>query len=243
MTMPLHPTWPDIALRLVLTVLAGAVIGLNRESRGHAAGFRTTILVALAASVSMIEANMLLSVDGKAATSFATMDVLRFPLGVLTGVGFIGGGAILKRGNLVTGVTTAATLWAITAIGLCFGAGLLLLGLAATAIAAATLWLLKWLDRRIRREQHAVLVIALTPSEPMPDLEAQLRPAGFTASLRRKDSQPGGAASLTYRITWLRPEIAGPPVDLLALIEERYAIESFAFEAEGGTEGAAGLDR
>jgi putative Mg2+ transporter-C (MgtC) family protein len=68
--MPLHPTWQDIALRLILTMVAGALIGFNREVRGHAAGLRTTILVALAASIAMIQTNVLLSVGGKAADSF-----------------------------------------------------------------------------------------------------------------------------------------------------------------------------
>jgi uncharacterized membrane protein YhiD involved in acid resistance len=58
--MPLHPPWQDIALRLILTMVAGALIGFNREVRGHAAGLRTTILVALAASVAMIQTNVLL---------------------------------------------------------------------------------------------------------------------------------------------------------------------------------------
>lgn len=95
----------------MLTLVAGGLIGLDRERGGHAAGFRTTILVALAACLAMIQANLLLSIYGKTPGSFTQMDVLRFPLGVLTGVGFIGGGAILKRGDILTGVTTAATLW------------------------------------------------------------------------------------------------------------------------------------
>ena len=107
--MPLHPTWTDIAIRLALTVLASAIIGFDRGARGHAAGLRTTILAGLAASLSMIQANLLLSLDGKGSGSFAVMDLMRLPLGILTGVGFIGGGTILKKGDLVTGVTTAAT--------------------------------------------------------------------------------------------------------------------------------------
>lgn len=122
MSMPLEPTRPDIAIRLVLTILACSAIGLNRGARGHAAGFRTTILVGLAASVAMIQANILLSLDGKTPGSFAVMDLMRLPLGILTGVGFIGGGSILKKGDLVTGITTAATLWVVTVIGLCLGA-------------------------------------------------------------------------------------------------------------------------
>ena len=136
--MPLHPTWEDIALRLTLTMIAGGIIGFNRGARGEAAGFRTTILVGLAASVAMIQANILLSIGGKTADSFGVMDLMRLPLGILTGVGFIGGGAIMKRGDLVIGVTTAATLWVITVIGLCFGGDQLGLGVVATLLGAIT---------------------------------------------------------------------------------------------------------
>ena len=108
--MPLYPTWSDIAVRLALTMIAGVIIGFNREERGRAAGFRTTILVGLAASVAMVQTNLLLPMSGKTPASFAVMDLMRLPLGILTGVGFIGGRAILKKGQLITGVTTAATL-------------------------------------------------------------------------------------------------------------------------------------
>jgi putative Mg2+ transporter-C (MgtC) family protein len=82
MDMPLHPSWLDTAIRLTLTMLAGTVIGFNRGARGRAAGFRTTILVGLAASVAMIQANILLSLIGKTAGSFAVMDLMRLPLGI-----------------------------------------------------------------------------------------------------------------------------------------------------------------
>jgi putative Mg2+ transporter-C (MgtC) family protein len=138
--MPLHPTWEDICLRLLLTVIAGAMLGFDREARGHAAGLRTTILVALAASVAMIQTNILLPLEGKDQGSFAVMDMMRLPLGILTGVGFLGGGAILKRGGSISGVTTAATLWIATVIGLSFGGGQLGLGVIATGLAILTLW-------------------------------------------------------------------------------------------------------
>jgi putative Mg2+ transporter-C (MgtC) family protein len=153
--MPLHPAWDNITLRLVLTILAGGVIGFNRGVRGEAAGLRTTILVGLAASVAMIQANILLSIAGKTADSFGVMDLMRLPLGILTGVGFIGAGTILRRDSLTIGVTTAATLWVITVIGLCFGGGQLGLGIAATLLSLITLWGLKWVDAHIPREQRA----------------------------------------------------------------------------------------
>jgi putative Mg2+ transporter-C (MgtC) family protein len=101
--MPPEPTWTDIALRLLLTMLAGAIIGFDRGARGHAAGFRTTILVALAASVAMIQANILLPLHGKTPESFAVMDLMRLPLGILTGVGFIGADTIVRKGELIPG--------------------------------------------------------------------------------------------------------------------------------------------
>src|SRR5665213_773193 len=179
MSMPLDPTWQDIAVRLALTMIAGATIGFNRGARGHAAGFRTTILVGLAAAVAMIQANLLLSLEGKTPGSFAVMDLMRLPLGILTGVGFIGGGAILKRGDLVKGVTTAATLWVMTVIGLCFGGDQLGLGLAATGLAVITLRALRWIDMQIPREHRAMLVIVAdaggSPISELPDLVSPLK--------------------------------------------------------------------
>src|ERR1041385_9359213 len=122
--MPIALSWREIALRLLLTVVAGAVIGLNRGERGHPAGLRTTILVCLAASLSMIAANLLLDTRGKASDSFGAMDLMRLPLGILSGIGFIGAGAIVRRDRIIVGVTTAATIWFLTVVGLCLGGGL-----------------------------------------------------------------------------------------------------------------------
>jgi putative Mg2+ transporter-C (MgtC) family protein len=66
--------WPEMALRLFLTVIAGAILGLNRSEHGHAAGLRTTLLVCLAASVSMLQVNVLLPIAGKTPESFAVLD-------------------------------------------------------------------------------------------------------------------------------------------------------------------------
>src|SRR5258708_15261325 len=171
------PAWTDIAIRLGLTMLAGSIIGFNRGARGHAAGFRTTILVGLAASVAMILTNVLLATSGETPESFAVMDPMRLPLGILTGVGFIGGGTILKKGELVTGVTTAATLWVVTVIGLCLGGGQLALGIATTALTVITLWILKWVDLTIPREHRAVMVVMADNGwSPISDLPALIAP-------------------------------------------------------------------
>lgn len=167
--MPLHLSLTDIVVRLLCTLIAGAVIGYNRSEYGKAAGLRTTMLVCLAASVAMLLANLLLPLAGRPADSFVTADVMRLPLGILTGVGFIGGGAILRRRDIVTGVTTAATLWFVSVVGLCFGAGQILLGATATALGALVLWGLKWFDNRMRAEFRARLSVALAEAGPPED--------------------------------------------------------------------------
>ena len=158
--MPLHPGWQEITLRLALTFCAAFLIGLNRGRRGEAAGLRTTHLVCLAAAVSMIQVNLLLDTQGKTPASFGVMDYMRLPLGILTGMGFIGAGAILKRGNLVLGVTTAASLWFTTVIGLCLGGGQIGLGLASLALALFVLTILRHLENRDRLEHQAILYVS-----------------------------------------------------------------------------------
>jgi putative Mg2+ transporter-C (MgtC) family protein len=173
--MPPHLSWLDIGVRLALTFAAGLAIGVNREATGHAAGLRTTLLVCLAASVSMIQMNLLLSVNGKTPLSFAVMDVARLPLGILTGVGFIGGGAILRRGDLLIGVTTASTIWMATVVGLCLGGGQLGLGVAATALTVLVLWVMKAVEARLPRRGHAILSIEVKAGSKLDQLsEAEL---------------------------------------------------------------------
>lgn len=232
--MPLYPTWQDIAIRLLLTLLAAAVIGLNRGARGHAAGLRTTILVGVAAGVAMIQANILLPIGGKTAASFGVMDMMRLPLGILTGVGFIGAGTILRRGDLVTGVTTAATLWVVTVIGLCFGGGQLALGAGATVITVLTLWALVAFDVRIPRDHRALLLIRADLASFSTDrLAGLIAPLGCKAVLRKQSvSGRSQEARYWFEIAWRQAEAAGPPLELLRLLNERYTVLSFELTSD-----------
>lgn len=172
--------WQAIALRLALTVLAGGILGAERSRTGHAAGMRTTLLVTLAASVSMIQMNLLMHSNGKPPNSFAVMDLMRLPLGILTGVGFIGAGAIIRKGELVLGLTTAATLWFATVVGLCLGGGQLILGSTATVIGFLVLWALRRLEGKLERYQVAELTIQIAEGHLTPeDLRLQLDAAHF----------------------------------------------------------------
>ncbi|MGO7202951.1 MgtC/SapB family protein [Rhizobium ruizarguesonis] len=228
--MPLTPTWWDIGTRITLTLVAGGLIGLDRERGGHAAGFRTTILVALAACLAMIQANLLLSVYGKTTGSFTQMYVLRFPIGVLTGVGFIGGGAILKRGDMLTGVTTAATLWFMTVVGLCFGGGQILTGIVATAIGFVVLSPLKRLDTWLRCEQKATLVVRASNGN-IPKLSEVLNPltchVGFLSLQRTAD----GSAEVTLELRWLANDPEASARAIMNALSNTHDVADFSMKS------------
>lgn len=178
--MSLTIGWSEIALRLALTVAAAAFIGLNRSEHGHTAGLRTTLLVCLAAALSMLQVNVLLATAGKSPGSFAVLDLMRLPLGILSGMGFIGAGAIVRKDSLVHGLTTAATLWFVTVVGLCFGGGQLALGLAAFGLGSFVLWVLKWVEGAWKQDRYATLSLTVEAEGPSPEaVSARLRGGGY----------------------------------------------------------------
>jgi putative Mg2+ transporter-C (MgtC) family protein len=214
--MPLTLTWPDVVLRLALAVAAGLVVGFNREERSQAAGLRTTTLVCLAACLAMVLANLLLDTSGRDSSKFAQIDVLRLPLGILSGIGFIGAGAIVKRGDAVLGVTTAATMWLMTVVGLCFGAGQSALGAGATAVAFGLLWGLRWIDRRMPRKFRARATVAA-------------RRDGLSEAELRRRLEAAGQRIVSWSVTY---------EDAARRYEARAELEWRGYDADRGREPA-----
>ena len=220
--MPYTIEWPEVALRLLLTVVAGAFLGMNRSEHGHAAGLRTTLLVCLAASVSMLQVNLLLPVSGKTSGSFAVLDLMRLPLGILSGMGFIGAGAIVRKGDLVRGLTTAASLWFATVLGLCFGGGQLLLGSTVLALGVIVLEGLKWVEKRRKQDRHAKLVIAMAQGGPTDDeVAVSLQEKGYdieTWAVSYTDQ--GSKRELAIELRWRAyPHDIQPPPFLHNLVD------------------------
>jgi len=215
--MPQTLTIADIALRLALAVAAGFLIGFNRSAHEHPAGLRTTLLVCVAAAVAMIQANILLVATQNQEGHTITLDLMRLPLGILTGVGFIGGGAILRRDGLVQGVTTAATLWLVTVIGLCFGGGQNGLGAAATAIGFLTLWALKWAEPLMLRSRHGTLTVETSAGGPdAVAIESLVRTVGFAIDMRTFSKKPqDGSSSCRLRLHYVLSRKRDRPRELL----------------------------
>jgi putative Mg2+ transporter-C (MgtC) family protein len=172
--------WGEILLRLGLAAGVGLILGFNRTERGHPAGLRTMLLVSVAAALAMVEANVLLGTTQGSWNQVFRLDVMRLPLGILSGIGFIGAGTILRGRDFVRGLTTAATIWFVTVIGLCFGGGQIGLGLAGGVIGIVTLSMLGWVEsfmHPVRRGTFHVVASSDGPSDD--DLRALLRREGL----------------------------------------------------------------
>lgn len=128
----------DLALRLLVSAALGGLIGLEREIHGHPAGTRTHLLVALGSAIFTV-----LSMHGFA----GQVDPTRIAAQIVSGIGFLGAGAIIRSGASVRGLTTAASLWASAAIGLAAGAAYYPVAFVGTAIIVFSLWPLRRLVR------------------------------------------------------------------------------------------------
>jgi putative Mg2+ transporter-C (MgtC) family protein len=152
-------SFPDIALRLTLVVILCGAIGLERESRDQPAGVRTHVLVGMGAAIFM-----LISAYGFAGLerAGATVDVSRVAAQVVTGVGFLGAGAIIHQGLAVRGLTTAAAVWISAAIGMAAGIGFYSLALTGTAVVLIALLVFRHvrtaLLRRVQSDRFLVEV-------------------------------------------------------------------------------------
>jgi putative Mg2+ transporter-C (MgtC) family protein len=202
--MPIFPGWSDIVIRLLCTVAAGTLFGLDRGGRGRPAGLRTTLLVSLAACVAMIQANVLLPTAGKSIDSFVVLDLMRLPLGILSGMGFIGAGVIVRRENGVLGVTTAATLWFVTVLGLCFGGGQIALGFAGSLFGLLVITGLRPIESRIKQDRPAKLVVVTAANGPTAEqVGASLIARGYrVVSCGVVQTAGGENQELTYELRW-----------------------------------------
>lgn len=169
----LSPT--HVIARLLLAALLGSLIGLERERVHWAAGLRTHMLVSVGAALIMIvSAYGFADVLGR---PYVVLDPSRIAAQVVSGIGFLGAGTILLRREVIHGLTTAASLWSVAAIGLAVGGGLYIAAVSATVLILAILMGLKPLERHlvVRRQQLRSLVLRFdrgTTSQA--DIEAAL---------------------------------------------------------------------
>lgn len=146
----------DLILRLVAASLLGGVLGLEREIRGRPAGLRTHFLVSLGAAAFMMMSPLVARLNGN-----VLGDPGRIAAQIVTGIGFLGAGAIVKEGVNIHGLTTAACLWVAAAIGMACGAGLFSEALLISALAIIALVFLSYVEVVFKTHSYRVLEIIL----------------------------------------------------------------------------------
>jgi putative Mg2+ transporter-C (MgtC) family protein len=173
----------ELLLELVLAVLLGGVIGFERELKARPAGLRTNILICMAA---------VLFADLSHRTAQDGGDPGRIAAQILTGVGFIGAGTIIRDKGSVIGLTSAATIWMVTAIGIALGFGAYLEAIGATVLVVLVLAGLGRLERVFEeRPVSRSLTVHLDPESARSEvIEQALREAGFEVTGTRDDGRP-----------------------------------------------------
>ncbi|HWZ71342.1 MAG TPA: MgtC/SapB family protein, partial [Casimicrobiaceae bacterium] len=139
----------ELLLRPLLALLAGALVGLERSYRGRAAGLRTYALVCLGSALLVVLAEEL-----SRGPAGGVGDSTRVIQGIVTGIGFLGAGVIVKEGFSVRGLTTAASIWVISAVGVVIGGGFYVLGAIATALTLALLSILRTVEDRLPSQTY-----------------------------------------------------------------------------------------
>jgi putative Mg2+ transporter-C (MgtC) family protein len=180
--VPELSTW-DALVRLLIAAVLGGAIGFERELRDHEAGFRTHLLVSVGACVFTLVSAYAWTDWTFSTRSGIVFDPTRIAAQIVTGIGFLGAGAIIVRGISVRGLTTAATLWVVAAIGMAAGTAYYAVAVGATVLVLVSLGPLKFVSKRMVsrvRPEEAELAIKLVPEGVAANVLARIEEAGGT---------------------------------------------------------------
>lgn len=222
MNITLEPLPLDLLSRLALAVLLGGIVGIERELSGKPAGLRTNILICLGSALLMdLSINVGIAGDGT-----RIGDPARIAAQVVSGIGFLGAGTILQARGSVVGLTTAATIWAVAAIGLAVGAGRKTEATAAALLVTLVLTALGWLERWILSFRRAVnATLRLRRDAHFEDVTAIFRASQIEIQTKKVSEEADG---LVYQL-----QLVGPSRQYDRLAEElmhRSEVTSFEFD-------------
>lgn len=159
--MPLYNEM-EVIIRIILSCVLGGLVGLERESLNKSAGFRTHILVCVGSALIMIVSQDIYNIYH----TQTAMDPARIAAQVVSGIGFLGAGTIMREGATVKGLTTAATLWAVAGVGLAVGAGSYFPALVTTGVVFLTLIYLGKVEKLMTGTAHVAILLVTAENRP-----------------------------------------------------------------------------
>jgi putative Mg2+ transporter-C (MgtC) family protein len=220
-------SWPHVLLRLSVAAVLGGAIGMERELRERQAGLRTHLVVCVGSALFTLVSAYGFRDFIEAGNVYARIDPTRIAAQIVTGIGFLGAGAIIRQGLSVRGLTTAATLWLVAAIGMAVGAGYYDAALIATIGALLTLGPLRIFAyrviRRFRPEIDRLLVEIPAGGSPAPVIEMIELHGGRVVSL--DVAQEGDRRSVAVEVEMQKsaaPTIVANVADIDGVLEVRW---------------------
>jgi putative Mg2+ transporter-C (MgtC) family protein len=162
---------PEILVHLLVAMVAGGLIGLERSYNGHAAGFRTHTLVCMASSLLMLIAIYQKDWFSQALIETVRIDPTRMAQGIMTGIGFLGAGVIMKEGLSVRGLTTAASIWITAAIGILAGVGFYSAVIIVTILTLGTLSVFRWIESKLPALIYAQCSLRTNCQAPITEMD------------------------------------------------------------------------
>jgi len=222
----------DMLLRLILAALCGGLVGMERGSGDRPAGFRTHILVCAGSALLMLVS--MYGFDGYSNVPFEypkNRDSARIAAQVVSGIGFLGAGTILHEGITVRGLTTAASLWMISAIGLAAGAGMYFIAVTATVITFITLTTFHTVEKRFavnsKTDRKYIRVIAESSPGLIPEVTAYLTGRGVRVkTINVQNSSKSNEVMLELYLKINRDTDLGTVIDGVQQIEGVKSIEN-----------------
>jgi putative Mg2+ transporter-C (MgtC) family protein len=169
-----------LILRIGVGAMLGAVIGYERDRRGHPVGLRTHLIVAMAAATFMVISSQFVYWQHYGKDDLVEVDASRIAASVVSAVGFLAGGAILRIGVTVKGLTTAAGLWLVTAIGMSAGAGMYVVSVAVTAMGITALTVLRRFEDKNDHLIPRRVSLVLASGEVLEGVTTALKGVGVT---------------------------------------------------------------
>ena len=202
-----HDNYAAIALHLVIALFAGAIIGLERSYHGRPAGFRTHALVCLSSCMLMIVTVYQDTWFSAFSLERVSVDPTRMAQGIMTGIGFLGAGVIMREGLTVRGLTTAASIWITAGIGILIGVGFYFPAGIATALTLIVLSVFRWIERKMPIEFYANLTVAFTRANTLPeaDLRSIVERQGFAVA-NMNYSVTGDGKTFEYQMVIHSPD-------------------------------------
>ncbi len=232
--MPTYdPAYQEMCIRLVAALVTGGLIGLERSYHGRPAGFRTHALVCMSTSLLMLitvyEARWFHSSEHVR----AAIDPTRMAQGIMTGIGFLGAGAIMKDGLSVRGLTTAASIWITAAIGLLVGIGFYFPAAVASVLTLGTLSVFRWIEARMPVQFYARFYVRFARDKIVPEDELRVLVTGHGFTIANLSYRlDGDAGYFEYRMV-IRTADAGNARELAEVLNAHPSVLEFRLAPTG----------